>query len=281
MTQNLDLLRHNYCKVTTFTGGTDHELFRLERECEQGKIFLAKAPAPMLEVQEFDPDGLGMTYRDDATGAELPVFAVFNLDGPPRCSFEVSAEMLPAVSGMGTLQSRIPLHKIQPFVRKLNQTRVKAERRVAAIAGLLGILPGVAFLLSPMGTAAGLKAPFVFLAGWLLGSILVSIVSLNLLDRICPWKKLVISAEFNGILPKDAREKAKAARDYFDNLYLVVDQQNRWKSEVLPDPAARALDPLLVGEVKRAGMVKYFMIHQFDLTEAENYLADEFATNAG
>jgi hypothetical protein len=278
MIQNLDLLRHNYCKATTFTGGTDHELFRLERECEQGKIFLAKALGPVLEVQEFDPTGLEMTYRDDATGAELPVFAVFNLEGPPRCSFEVGVEMLPAVSGPGALQSRIPLHKIQPFVRQLNRARVKAERGVAAIAGLLGILPGVAFLLSPMGTAAGLKAPFVFLAGWLLGSILVSIVSLNLLDRICPWKKLVITAEFNGILPKEAREKAKAARDYFDNLYLVVDQQNRWKSEVLPDPAARALDPLLVGEAKQGGVVRYFMIHQFDLTEAENYLADEFAT---
>ena len=70
MIQNLDLLRHNYCKATTFTGGTDHELFRLERECEQGKIFLAKALSPVLEVQEFDPTGLEMTYRDDATGAE-------------------------------------------------------------------------------------------------------------------------------------------------------------------------------------------------------------------
>jgi hypothetical protein len=271
MRQNLDLLREKYCKPTTFIGETEQNLFRLERECEQGKIFLAKAPAPVLDVQEFDPAGLGMTYRDDSTGAQLPVFAVFNLEGPPRCSFEVSAELMPAVSQAETLQTKIPLNKVQPFVRKLNQARVKAERGVAAIAGLVGLLPGVAFLLSPMGTAAGLKAPFVFLAGWLLGSILVSIVSLNLLDRICPWKKLVITAEFNGILPKEAREKAKAARDYFDNLYLVVDQQNRWKSDILPDP-------LLVGEVKREGEVKYFMIHQFDLTEAENYLADEFAT---
>jgi hypothetical protein len=185
---------------------------------------------------------------------------------------------MPAVSERATLQAGIPLNKLQPFVRKLNRARVKADRGVAVIAGLVGILPGVAFLLSPMGTSAGMKAPFVFLAGWLSGSILVSIVSLNLLDRICPWKKLVISAEFNGIIPREARERAKAARDYFDDLYLVVDQQNRWKSDILPDPAARASDPLLIGGVKRAGEVKYFLIHQFDLTEAENYLADEFAT---
>jgi hypothetical protein len=280
MTQNLDLLRHNYCKPTAFTAGTDHKLFRLERESEQGKIFLAKAPTPVLEVQDFDPAGLGMTYRDDVTGAELPVFAVFNLEGPARCSFEISSVMPPVVSEPATLEARIPLNKIQPFVRQVNQARVKAERGVAVIAGLLGILPGVAFLLSPMGTAAGLKAPFVFLAGWLLGSILVSIVSLNLLDRICPWKKLVITAEFDGILPKEARDKAKAARDYFDNLYLVVDQQNRWKSDILPDPAARALDPLLVGEIKRGGTARYFVIDQFDLTEAEAYLADEFAVKS-
>jgi hypothetical protein len=102
-------------------------------------------------------------------------------------------------------------------------------------------------------------------------------VGVYLLERFSPLKKLVITAEFNGILPREAREKARAARDHFDNLYLIVDQQCRWKSELLPDPAPRSLDPLLVGEVTQAGESKFFMIHQFELTEAERYLADEFA----
>jgi hypothetical protein len=66
----------------------------------------------------------------------------------------------------------------------------------------------------------------------------------------------------------------------FDDLYLVFDQQCRWKSEILQDPAPRALDPLLIGEIKEAHTSKVFVIHQFDVTEAEQYLADEFAVKA-
>ena len=90
---------------------------------------------------------------------------------------------------------------------------------------------------------------------------------------------LIITAEFNGILPKEAREKARAAKDHFDNLYLIIDQQKRWKSALLPDPRPRALDPLLIGELKQGRRSKFFLIHQFDLTGAEQYLTDEFTTN--
>jgi hypothetical protein len=110
-----------------------------------------------------------------------------------------------------------------------------------------------------------------------LGAFLLYVLSLLVLNQFCPWKKLVITAEFNGILPKEAREKAHAAKDHFDNLYLIVDQQHRWKSVLLPDPKPRILDPLLIGELKQGRGRKYYVIHQFDLTEAEQYLADEFA----
>jgi hypothetical protein len=281
MSQNLELLRQKYCKSATIASAANHNLFALERESDEGKIFMAKAPAALLQIQEFDSTGLGMTYRDETTGAELPVFAVFNLEETGRCSFEIGAEMFPAVSEPGTLRAMLPLNKSQPYVRKINEGRAKAQRALTIIAGLLGILPGIAFLLSPMGETAGVKAPFVFLAGWLLGSMLAYIVTMSFLDRVCPWKKLVITAEFDGILPREAREKAMVAKEHFDKLYLVVDQQNRWKSEVLPDPAPRALDPLLVGEVEQAGKTKYFVICQFDLTDTEQYLADEFAIRTG
>ena len=65
---------------------------------------------------------------------------------------------------------------------------------------------------------------------------------------------------------------------HFDNLYLVVDQQNRWKSELLPVPASALLDPLLIGEKRERSRSSYFLIDQFDLTKAKDYLADEFAT---
>jgi hypothetical protein len=111
-----------------------------------------------------------------------------------------------------------------------------------------------------------------------LGAFFAYIVSQLLLNRICPWKKLVVTAEFDGILPKTARETALAAKDRFDNLYLIVDQQKRWKSALLRDPMPHALDPLLIGELKRGRRSRFFLLDQFDLTKAEQYLADEFAT---
>jgi hypothetical protein len=129
--------------------------------------------------------------------------------------------------------------------------------------------------------ATGLVDPTALsfvVGGWAVGAFLFYLVSLAVLDRFCPWKKLVITAEFNGIIPKEAREKARVARDHFDKLYIIVDQQHRWKSAFLPDPRSRALDPLLIGELRQGRRHQFFLIDQFDLTEAEQYLGDEFAT---
>jgi hypothetical protein len=249
----------------------------LEKECDEGKALLAKAPAPLLDVQEFDPSGLEQTYRDEVTGAELPVFAVFNLEGKKQCTVEITTELLRIAGESTSLQARLPFDKSQAFVRQINERRTKIERAISAIAGILGILPAFAYLWSRLtGTPAG-TASLYFLEAWALSTVLLYLVGVYLLERFAPFKKLVITAEFNGILPREAREKARAARDHFDNLYLIVDQQYRWKSELLPDPAPRSLDPLLVGEVMQAGESKFFMIHQFELTEAERYVADEFA----
>ncbi|HEX4201786.1 MAG TPA: hypothetical protein VHY59_09735 [Chthoniobacterales bacterium] len=277
MSQNLNLLRQNYCTPATVTGKITHELFPLEKECDEGKALLAKAPAPLLDVQEFDPSGLEQTYRDEVTGAELPVFAVFNLEGKKQCTVEITTELLRIAGESTSLQARLPFDKSQAFVRQINERRTKVERAISAIAGILGILPAFAYLWSRLtGTPAG-TASLYFLEAWALSTVLLYLVGVYLLERFAPFKKLVITAEFNGILPREAREKARAARDHFDNLYLIVDQQYRWKSELLPDPAPRSLDPLLVGEVMQAGESKFFMIHQFELTEAERYVADEFA----
>jgi hypothetical protein len=119
--------------------------------------------------------------------------------------------------------------------------------------------------------------PFVLVGGWVLGAFFIYLLGILVLNQVCSWKKLVLTAEFNGILPKKTREKARAAKEQFDKLYLVVDQQHRWNSVLLPDPSPRILDPLLIGELQQDCGRKYYLIDQFDLTEAEQYLADEFA----
>jgi hypothetical protein len=96
-------------------------------------------------------------------------------------------------------------------------------------------------------------------------------------ESVLALEETVMTAEFDGILPRETRQKACVAKNHFDRLYVIVDQQHRWKSSLLPDPRPRALDPLLIGELKQGHARKFFLLDQFDLTPAEQYLADEFA----
>ena len=251
MSQNLNLLRQKYCRPASFTGKRTDHLFPLEEECEQGKALLAKAPKTLLQLQEFDPYGLQQTYWDEATGAELPVFAVFDLEGSHQLTFEITTDSLPTTNQPKSLPEHVPFQKTQASVRKINDRRMKSERTLTRLSVILGILPVLGFLLSHTTVTVGAAVPCVLVGGWSLGAFLAYILSLFALNRFCPWKKLVITAEFNGLLPKGVREKARAAKDHFDNLYLIVDQQYRWKSKLLPDPRPRVIDPLLIGELKQ------------------------------
>jgi hypothetical protein len=278
MSQNLNMLRQKYCRPASFTGKRTDHLFPLEEECEQGKALLAKGPKTLLHLEEFDPYGLQQTYRDEASGAELPVFAVFDLAGSHRLTFEITTDSLPTTGQPKSLPEHVPLHRTQAFVRKINDRRMNSERALTRLSVILGFFLALSFLLSHTTAIVGTAVPYVLVEGWALGTLLAYILSLFVLNQFCPWKKLVITAEFNGLLPKEAREKARAGKDHFDNVYLIVDQQYRWKSVLLPDPAPRVLDPLMIGELKQGRGRKFYLIYQFDLTEAEQYLADEFAT---
>jgi hypothetical protein len=277
MKQNLDLLRQNHCRPAVVTGKETNFLFRLEKQSEQGRALIAKTPERLLHLQEFSPYGLHLTYEDESTGLELPVFAVFDLEGDHQLAFEITTDTIAPASGPASLASFIPFPTTQASVRKINRARLKGERAVGRISALLGIVPVLAYFLSGIVTLPAMVEAGILVAGWLIGSFLTYVLGLSLLDRLWPWKKLVLTAEFDGILPKATRAKALAAQSHFDHLYVIVDQHRRWKSSLLPDPTPRALDPLLIGELKQGGCHKFFLIDQFDLTEAEQYLADEFA----
>jgi hypothetical protein len=203
---------------------------------------------------------------------------VFDLEGSHQIVCEITTDSISANAQPHSLPAYIPFQKTQDFVRKINDRRVRAERAAIRTSAILGIFPVLAYLFSHTTVLTSPIAPFVLVGGWALGTFLTYILSELLLNRILPWKKLAITAEFDGILPKEVREIARAAKDRFDHLYLIVDQQHRWKSKLLRDTTPRALDPLLIGELKQGRRHQFFLIHQFDLTEAEQYIADEFAT---
>jgi len=276
MSQKLTLLRQNYSRPVAVDGPPD--FFPLERESEQGKAVLAKKPNRVQQLQRFNPHGLLQTYRDGQTDAELPVFAVFNLEGSNRLTAEVTMTSISIDAEPGDLSSFLPLERAQAFVKKINATRMRAEQialRTCAIAGIVGLL---VFFLSHDPGVKTVALPFLVIGVWSLGAFLSYLVAEFVLNRIYPWKKLILTAEFDGILPKSTREIALAAKHRFTNLYLIVDQQKRWQSTLLRDPVPRALDPLLIGEIKKGDHRRFFLLDQFDLTAAEQYLADEFAT---
>ena len=212
MSENLNLLRQKYCRPGSFTGQRTYHLFPLEEECEQGKALLATAPKTLFHLQEFDPYGLQQTYRDEASGAELPVFAVFDLEGSHRFTFEVTTDSLLPINQSKGLSAYIPLHKTEAFVRKINDRRMKSERALTRLSVFLGIFPVLGFLVSHTTTMIGAAVPYVLVGGWALGAFLSYLLSLFVLNRFCPWKKLVITAEFDGILPKEVRKSASGQR---------------------------------------------------------------------
>ncbi|MBV8102064.1 MAG: hypothetical protein JOZ31_23200 [Verrucomicrobia bacterium] len=276
MSEKLTLLRHNYCRSVEVDGPPD--FFPLERESAQGKAVLEKNPTRVQQLQRFNPHGLLQTYRDEQTGAELPVFVVFNLEGSNRLNAEVTMTSVSTGAEPGELASFLPLERAQTFVRNINAARMRGERFAlwaSAIAGVAGLL---AFFLSHNPGVTPTALPFLVIGVWSLSAFLAYLVAEFLLNRIYPWKKLILSAEFDGILPASTREIAVTAKRRFSNLYLIVDQQKRWQSTLLRDPVPRALDPLLIGELKKGSRRRFFLLDQFDLTAAEQYLADEFAT---
>lgn len=278
MNQNLDLLRQNYCRPAIASGKGTNCLFPLEKECEQGKALLAKAPKTLLHFQEFSPYGLHQTYRDETTGLELPVFAVFDLEGEHRLAFEITTDTISKVDEPKSLPSFVPFQTTQASVREMNRRRMNGERIAARTSVILGIVPALTYLFSGALTMPGVAGAGILMGIWVMAALLAYLLGLVVLDRICPSRKLVLTAEFNGLLPRKVREKARAAKSHFDHLYLIVDEQYRWKSTLLPDPRPSLLDPLLIGELKQGRCRKFYLIDQFDLTEAEQYLADEFAT---
>jgi hypothetical protein len=278
MNQNLTLLRQKYFQSSTVAGQVHPDLFRLEKECNQGKLLLAKAPQKLLHLEEFDPSGLEQTYRDDGTGAELPKFAIFNLEGDHAFAFEITAKSVPEKGEPCSLFAHIPFEKTQAFVREMNQRRIEAEGVFTRICILLAIVSAISCIVFyHSGMVRGID-PFMLVAGSAFGAFLTYISGITVLDLRWPWKKLVIFSEFDGIIPREVRERARAAKEQFDNLYLIVDQQGHWKSTLLLDPSPMSLDPLLVGELKEGQQRKFFLVDEFDLTGAERYLADEFAT---
>jgi hypothetical protein len=80
-----------------------------------------------VHLQEFDPYGLQQTYRDEASGAELPVFAVFDLEGSHQLAFEIATDSLPTTNQPENLPAHVPFEKTQAFVRKINDRRMKSE----------------------------------------------------------------------------------------------------------------------------------------------------------
>ena len=245
---------------------------------------VAKSPWKTLRYLKFDPSGLRQTYCDQTTGAELPVFAVFNLEGSSELRADIEMDRRPVFDASLNLANYLPFGRAQKFLGCVNQKALRTLSIARAWYPRVGLLAAfvVALIAArlPQGTPTLTFNIFFFAFGAFITSLCIfHLVTIGIVGNLFPVKKLFLTATFDGILPKETRQKAIHAKGHFDNLYLVVDQQNRWKSELLPVPASALLDPLLIGEKRESSRSSYFLIDQFDLTKAEDYLIAEFLIN--
>jgi hypothetical protein len=249
------------------------DLFPLESQTGEGK----KLRSTLIEsaYPELDPASLAQTYTDSTTGRELPLFAVFDLDGPARQEYRVSSSSSPR--NFGGLESYLPWSRVQESVRALNARSVAAHQCMSRIALFSGVVMYLSCVAGLWFIRQNQLHPLLFL-GLLFGALLSLTFGSVVVRTIWPLSQLRLIAEFDGLLPPQTRLIARAARAGFDKLFLVVDQQGRWESELLPDPAPPDLDPLLVGSKKVDGVIRYFVLDTFDLTRSEDYLAAEFST---
>ena len=290
MSDNLTLLREQHCRPAGLRDKADHGLFALERQTEAARQLRGQARARRRPYLELDPAGLKRTYRDGASGLPLPVFAVFNLEGSPQLHAYIGAVRRTAYGAGLSLANHLPFEQTQQQLKGLNGPNLRAWRLAAGAWGLVALGVGLAALrLGPGAPALAAAAagpggwPAALAQGALLfgasgaAALLVGLlVSGGLINRAWPPQTLSLSASFEGLLPAATRAKALRARAHFDQLYLVVDQQGRWQSALLPVPASVLLDPLLVGERREHFRSRYYLIDQFELTDAEAYLASEF-----
>src|SRR6266403_2165408 len=144
MSDKLTLLRENYCRPANLIEEADKDLFPLERNTEQGRILIAKAPRKSLPYLEFDPSGLKQTYRDEKTRAEPPVFAVFNLEGSNELHAYIGAKRKSSYGAVLKLANHLPFAKAQKFLESVNRHNLKAWRVANCCYLLLAALAAIA-----------------------------------------------------------------------------------------------------------------------------------------
>ena len=129
MSDKLTLLRENYCRPADLVEEADKDLFPLERNTEQGRTLIAKAPWKSLPYLEFDPSGLKQTYWDEKTHAELPVFAVFNLEGSNELHAYIGAKRKSSYGAVLRLANHLPFAKAQKFLESDQSAQSKGMAR--------------------------------------------------------------------------------------------------------------------------------------------------------
>lgn len=85
--------------------------------------------------------------------------------------------------------------------------------------------------------------------------------------------KVELSTTWNSMLPPSAREQYHLHKQAFEKMYFLAEPTS-WSYNEHVTPAPRNPDPLLVGFSDHT----LWLVHQFDVSTLEEYVAREFAT---
>jgi len=104
------------------------------------------------------------------------------------------------------------------------------------------------------------------------------LVTFGIVGNLFPVKKLFLTATFDGISRKKPGRRPSTPEATSIIFTWSLTNRTAGRANCFPSPTSALLDPLLIGEnEKREGSrSSYFLIDQFDLTKAEDYLIAEF-----
>ena len=165
---------------------------------------VAKSPWKTLRYLKFDPSGLSQTYREQTTGAELPVFAVFNLEGSSELRADIGMDRKPVIDASLNLANYLPFDGAQKFLEGVNQKALRTldiarawYARVGLLSAFVAALIVVAYLVLHPAAPLAQETPnpafgifFFAVIGYITALCIVHVVIFRIVGDLFPVKKL-------------------------------------------------------------------------------------------
>jgi hypothetical protein len=224
----------------------------------------------------FDPSCLKMKKYNKELKMIVPMFAVYDVNGDTefRVSQEVEYNQAGTLAKIKTKSTFFEEHfqnimKI-PLIAKYGFFLCRVVPVMLVVAAI--ITSGVIFLPDAIGPGTILLKYLAIVVSIAVGGFTICGFADKHFRSI---HRSNIRTQFTGVIPDEARDLIKNNAKDFDKI-LLISEANQWSTDKIIIPP-QPVDPLIIGRKEIAGVIKYYLIGQFDPTPIEVYVNREFS----